>query len=125
MLNALWLVCGGVLLSVTRTVKFHVPRSVDVPPMLPLLSVSPGDNCPDTIDQTYGLVPPVAARSWLYDSPTAATGNETVVIESGGASGLSSIQAFHANSTSGIGVLAVIDSVNELETVGQSTVPSS
>jgi hypothetical protein len=51
--------CGGLLLSVTRTVKFAVPTAVGVPLIAPVpaLSVNPAGNAPALSDHAYGCVP--------------------------------------------------------------------
>jgi hypothetical protein len=51
------------LASVTRTVKLLAPVPVGVPEIAPVLdpSPSPPGKAPETIDQVYGVVPPVAA----------------------------------------------------------------
>jgi len=60
--KALSVVRGGVLLSVTRSVKVDVPTVVGVPLMAAPLKDSPAGNVPDTRDHVYGPVPPVAVR---------------------------------------------------------------
>jgi CxxC motif-containing protein len=51
------------LTSVTRTVKLLVPVPVGVPEIAPVLdpSPTPAGKVPETMDQVYGVVPPVAA----------------------------------------------------------------
>jgi len=51
------------LASVTRTVNVLVPIPVGVPEIAPVLgaSANPAGSAPDTMDQVYGVVPPVAA----------------------------------------------------------------
>jgi hypothetical protein len=51
MLSARWPVCGGVPLSVTRTVKDAVPPALGVPLIVGPLKVSPAGKDPETIDQ--------------------------------------------------------------------------
>jgi hypothetical protein len=51
-------------LSATRTVKLDKPAAVGVPLMVPPdESVNPAGSDPDTTDQEYGAVPPVADRA--------------------------------------------------------------
>ena len=59
--SAVWLAA-----SVTRIRKFAVVATVGVPVMLPLLATSPNPagRLPDTIDQLYGNVPPLACKVW-------------------------------------------------------------
>jgi hypothetical protein len=56
-------VSAGVCESVARTVKFEVPDAVGVPLIVPLdePSDNPAGRLPETTDQLYGVVPPVAA----------------------------------------------------------------
>ncbi len=56
MLKALVAFCAGLPPSVTRAVKLYVPLVVGVPEMTPVaaLSVRPGGNEPEAIDQLYG-----------------------------------------------------------------------
>jgi hypothetical protein len=51
------------LASVTRTTKLLVPVPVGVPEIAPVLdpSPTPAGKVPETMDQVYGVVPPVAA----------------------------------------------------------------
>ena len=46
MLNALVTLCGGVPLSVTRTVKFEGPAAVGVPPIVAPLRPRPAGSVP-------------------------------------------------------------------------------
>ena len=54
----------GVEESASSTVKFAVPELVGVPEIIPELALSerPSGKEPLTIDQLYGVVPPVALR---------------------------------------------------------------
>ena len=63
--------------------------STGVPLMAPLvpLSSSPGGSVPAVSDQVYGGVPPLAASSTLYASPTWASGSALVVIDSAAGGG--------------------------------------
>ena len=73
----------GVELSVTRTVKFDVPAAVGVPEIVPVpLNVRPLGSVPLSSDQTYGEVPPVAARLCEYAVCTVPAGSVAVVTES-------------------------------------------
>ena len=57
------LVCTGLSLSDTLTVKVDVPLPVGVPEMTPEpVSVKPVGRLPDNIDQLYAGVPPLTAR---------------------------------------------------------------
>jgi hypothetical protein len=59
--NARVVVCDP--LSVTRTVKFDVPALDGVPLITPALDRDkPPSNVPDSTDQEYGAVPPVADK---------------------------------------------------------------
>jgi hypothetical protein len=67
-IESAWSSVSGVpWLSVTRTVKFEVPEAVGVPLIVPLdePSESPEGREPLTIDQLYGVTPPVATTVWL------------------------------------------------------------
>ena len=61
MLSACVAVCA--LLSVAFTVKLLVPAAVGVPEITPVLAASdmPVGSVPETTDQVYGVVPPLAA----------------------------------------------------------------
>jgi hypothetical protein len=62
---AVAVICG-LLESATCTVKLDVPGPVGVPEITPpVLKLSPGGSDPDTTDQVYGVVPPVAVSVWL------------------------------------------------------------
>ena len=52
---------------VTRARKLYVLAVVGVPLITPvlLLRLNPAGKLPDTTDQLYGVVPPVACRVWL------------------------------------------------------------
>ena len=84
MLSAWSAVTGvGVALSVTRTVKFDVPAAVGVPEIVPVpLNVRPLGSVPLSSDQTYGEVPPEAARLCEYAVCTVPAGSVAVVTES-------------------------------------------
>lgn len=52
------------VLSVTFTVKFHVPAAVGVPVMDPTIDmVSPGGSDPTLMDHKYGDTPPAAVKT--------------------------------------------------------------
>lgn len=57
------LVCMGLPLSVTVTVKLKVPLAVGVPEIrpVPAARLRPVGRPPEVIDHRYGEVPPVAA----------------------------------------------------------------
>jgi hypothetical protein len=78
-------VSGVVLESVTWTVKLDDPAAVGVPESTPaVLSVRPAGNVPTVTFQVNGDVPPVAAKVWLYATPTVPpTRGDVVVIETG------------------------------------------
>jgi hypothetical protein len=63
---AVAVICG-LLESAACTLKANAPASTGVPEINPVepASDSPGGNEPDTNDQVYGVVPPVAASVWL------------------------------------------------------------
>jgi hypothetical protein len=56
------LVCTGLLLSLTVTVKLKLPFAVGVPEMMPLLAarVNPAGRLPEVTDQLYPGLPPLA-----------------------------------------------------------------
>ena len=60
------LVCAGLLLSVTVTVKLDVPLAVGVPEIKPDEGemLSPAGRLPAVTDQLYGEVPPLACREF-------------------------------------------------------------
>src|SRR5512134_3616853 len=69
------------LLPVTWTVKLDVPTVVGVPLIVPPVDrLSPAGRLPAETDQLYGVVPPVAARVWLYAVPTVPPGRLDVEI---------------------------------------------
>ena len=73
----------GLALSVTFTVKLEEPAVVGVPEITPPeLIVRPAGRLPELVVQLYGVAPPVAAKDWLYATPTCPPGNELVVIAS-------------------------------------------
>jgi hypothetical protein len=76
----------GVAESVTITVKLEVATVVGVPVIAPVavFSVSPAGRVPTETDQAYGVVPPVAARVWLYAVPTVPAGSDAVLMLSTG-----------------------------------------
>ncbi len=83
MLSDLVAVCTvGAVESVTSTEKLVVPEAVGVPDMVPVdaFKVSPAGRAPEFIDQTKGVVPPLAARVALYAVPCCPLGSEAVVI---------------------------------------------
>ena len=59
-------VWAGFDASLTVTVIGKLPFAVGVPEMRPVLAarLSPAGRLPEVIDQTYGEVPPVAARDF-------------------------------------------------------------
>lgn len=59
-------VWAGFDASLTVTVIGKLPFAVGVPEMRPVLAarLSPAGRLPEVIDQTYGAVPPVAARDF-------------------------------------------------------------
>ncbi len=60
-------------MSTTATVKDEFPLAVGVPEMIPArLRVSPGESCPELIDQVYGAVPPTACSVSEKNVPWAA-----------------------------------------------------
>ena len=68
--SALMAVCCGLPESAACTVKLYVPPDpVGVPEIRPVpgVRVQPGGSepSPETSDQVYGVVPPVAAAEWL------------------------------------------------------------
>jgi len=63
-------------LSVAPTVNVDVPAAAGSPVIAPVLdSVSPAGSVPETRDQTYGAVPPAAARETEWNTPTVPGGN--------------------------------------------------
>ncbi len=79
-------------LSFTCTVKLEVPAAVGVPLMAPLgASVRPGGSEPAFVDQLLPPVPPLAERLRLYGVPTTPAGSDMVLILSGAALRLRSI----------------------------------
>lgn len=78
----------GVSESVTITVKLVVPTNgpVGFPVMAPVepFSERPAGRLPTLMDQVYGVIPPVAARVWLYDVPITPAARLVVVTETGG-----------------------------------------
>jgi hypothetical protein len=82
-MDSAWSSVSGVLwLSVTRTVKLDVPEAVGVPLMTPVdePKLNPAGRLPETTDQLYGVLPPVAASVWLYASPIVPLGTLVVVM---------------------------------------------
>jgi len=75
-------VSGVPWLSVTRTVKFDVPDAVGVPLMVPVDEPRerPAGRLPETIDQLYGVTPPVAWTVWEYAVPMVPFGRVVVVM---------------------------------------------
>jgi hypothetical protein len=68
--------------SVTLTVKLDVPVAEGVPEIVPveLPRDNPAGSEPLITDQLYGVMPPVAARVWLYAAPSTPFGTLVVVI---------------------------------------------
>jgi hypothetical protein len=60
------LVCAGLPLSATATVKLAVPVAVGVPEIKPVVGemLSPAGRLPEARDQLYGEVPPLASREF-------------------------------------------------------------
>ena len=81
--SARCVVCAGLLLSVTRMVKFEVPVAVGVPVMFDPLIDNPAGSDPDAMDQVYGVSPPDAASGCDYDNPCVPAGSELVLIAMG------------------------------------------
>ena len=79
------LVDDTVAASVTRTVKFDVPRRVGVPVTTPPAeSDNPAGSVPEETVQVYGMVPPVAVSVCVYAAlSTAAVKGDADVITSG------------------------------------------
>jgi hypothetical protein len=50
-------------LSATCAVKLKDPAAVGAPPMVPLYRLNPPGRDPETIDQVYGAVPPLALNA--------------------------------------------------------------
>jgi hypothetical protein len=75
-------VIAGADESATEIVKVDVPVAVGVPEITPVAAfrVRPAGRVPAEIDHVYGIEPPVAARVWLYATPTVAEGSEAVVM---------------------------------------------
>jgi hypothetical protein len=78
-------VAASELASVTCIVKLLTPLPVGLPEIAPVLGVSasPVGKAPETIDQVYGVAPPVAASVALYAEFCVPLANEVVVIEGG------------------------------------------
>src|SRR6266571_4228260 len=76
-------VCIGAVVSVTTAVNTKVPEVVGVPLMVPSLdNIMPLGSDPDSTDQEYGAIPPVAANiCGEYTVSTAPFGSEAVVID--------------------------------------------
>jgi hypothetical protein len=60
------LLCTGLPASVTDTVKPDVPLAVGLPEIRPVdvFRLSPAGSCPEAMLQVYGVVPPVACKTW-------------------------------------------------------------
>lgn len=71
--EAYWI---GLPLSATCTVRVELPAVVGVPVTAPVAEfrLRPAGKEPLTMDQTYGLVPPVTVKPPLYVCPTAPDG---------------------------------------------------
>jgi ABC-type thiamin/hydroxymethylpyrimidine transport system permease subunit len=78
------LVCAGLLLSLTVTVKLELPFAVGVPEITPLpaASVSPVGRLPAVTDQVYPGVPPLACSVCEYAVPSVPEANVDEVIVS-------------------------------------------
>src|SRR6266705_119821 len=83
MVKALEAVCIGNALSATIAENAKVPEVVGVPLIVPSLdNAMPLGSDPDSTDQEYGAVPPVAANiCGAYAVSTAPFGSEAVVID--------------------------------------------
>jgi hypothetical protein len=66
--------CCGLELSVTLTVRFEVPGVVGVPVSVQPVSVNPAGSVPLVIVQLYGVVPPVIWNEPVYRVPTVPLG---------------------------------------------------
>ena len=66
---------------VALTVKFDVPAVVGLPEITPVVALSdkPAGRLPAEMLHVMGVVP-VAARVWLYATPTVPPGREVVVM---------------------------------------------
>ena len=65
---------------VTCTVKFAVIVAVGAPLIMPLLfKLNPNGRLPEERDHVYGVVPPVAAKVWLYAVFCVPAGNGELV----------------------------------------------
>ncbi len=67
MLSACEALCGGLLESVTFTVKLEVPAVVAVPEITPVLlfKLRPAGNVPVVMLHVTGGVPPLDCKVWL------------------------------------------------------------
>ena len=64
--------------------KLLAPTVVGVPEICPLVDrVKPDGRVPESSDQVYGVVPPTAARLWLYGADWVPFGSEVVLTERG------------------------------------------
>ena len=72
--------------SVTLIRISNDPDAVGVPLITPvvLFNVRPAGNIPVVIDQTYGIVPPIADIVTEYGEPASPPGNDAVVMETDG-----------------------------------------
>ena len=70
--------------SATWTVNPDVAAAEGVPEIVAPLSESPAGSEPDTMDQVYVPVPPLAASACEYGEPTIPLGSDAVVTVSGG-----------------------------------------
>ena len=66
--------CCGLELSVTPTVRFEVPAVVGVPLSVQPFSVKPAGSVPPVIVQLYGVVPPVITNVPVYGVPAVPLG---------------------------------------------------
>ena len=74
------LVAVALELSVTLTVNVALPGVVGVPAIVPpALNASPSGSDPETMDQLYPPVPPLAESGCEYGMPAVALGSEVVV----------------------------------------------
>ncbi len=78
-------VVGVVAESLADTVMLNDPATEGVPLITPVLAfkVSPVGSDPLAIDQTYGVMPPVARNVALYALPAVALGSDVVVMTRG------------------------------------------
>src|SRR6267378_618024 len=88
--------CGGLLWSVTITVKFAVPLGpMGVPVMTPAaLMPRPAGKVPALMVNANVPRPPVATTGWLYAVPSTPAASVVVVIEGGAGKLMAMLRAF-------------------------------